>query len=121
VAEEQLRHQGAEYYPRRVVCVTVVPPYDKAEYAIDPNVEAKVVRLVTGLGHNCRVSKFQWLVATNEPCGGISQDLGHEGVENVFVFSALIGTDWKFWCKPRCNADEEEFDGVAAFLQLHAE
>ena len=115
--EAKLRHGDNDYHPQRVVCVTVLPSYDQADYRLDAAVEAKVVKLLTGLGPNCRVSKFQWLVATAEACGAITQDLGHEGLENVLVFSALIGTDWKFWCKPECKADEWEFDGVAVFLQ----
>jgi len=108
---------SGDYHRWRVVCITVVPPYDQADYKLDPVVETKAVRLVTGLGPSCRVTKFQWLVATDEPCGGIAQDLTHEGVENVFVFSALIGAGWKFWCMPHGKTDEWEFDGVAAFLQ----
>ncbi len=119
MAEARFHHGGSEFHPHRVVCVTVVPSFDQTEYKLDAALEVKVVKLVEGLGPNCRVSKFQWLVATAEACGAITQDLGHEGVENVFVFSALVGTDWKFWCKPQGKADEWEFDGVAAFLQQH--
>jgi hypothetical protein len=117
MAETRLHHGGSEYHPRRVVCLTIVPSFQQPDYSIETEVETKVIKLVEGLGPNCRVSKFQWLVATDEPCGAITQDLGHEGVENVFVYSALIATDWKFWCKPQGRADEWEFDGVAAFLQ----
>lgn len=67
----------------------------------------------------CQVSKFQWIVATDEPSGAIWQDLTHEGVQNVFVFSALVGMDWKFQCHPQCTDDEWEFDGLGAFLQRH--
>ena len=117
MAKGRVRLEGKEYHRRRVVCLTVVPSFEQTAYVMAPAVEAKVVKLVEGLGPNCRVSKFQWLVATDEPCGAISQDLGHEGVENVLVFSVLVGTDWTFCCKPRGKADEWEFDGVAAFLQ----
>jgi hypothetical protein len=119
MAKARLHHGGNDYHRRRVVCLTIVPSFTQAEYHLAPAVEAKVVKLVDGLGSNCRISKFQWLVATEEPCGAITQDLGHEGIENVLVFSALIGTDWKFWCKPQGNTDVWEFDGVAAFLQQH--
>jgi len=115
--QQRWHYQNAEYHRNRVVCLTVIPPYAQAEYALDPAVEAKVVKLLDSVGQNCRVSKFQWLIATDEACGAIVQDLGHEGVENVLVFSALVGSDWKFWCNPRGEADEWEFDGVAAFLQ----
>jgi len=117
MAEARLHHRGNEFHPRRVVCLTVVPSFAQTEYILDTAIETKVVKLVEGLGPNCRVSKFQWLVATGEACGAIVQDLGHEGVENVFVFSALVGADWTFWCKPKGKTDEWEFDGVAAFLQ----
>jgi hypothetical protein len=117
MAARVLDHAGTEYHPRRVVCIIIVPSYDQPTYKIEPTVEAKVAKLVAGLGPSCRVSKFHWLVATEEPCGAITQDLGHGGVQNVFVFSLLVGTDWKFWCKPQGKIDEREFDGVAAFLQ----
>ena len=55
--------------------------------------------------------------ASGETCGAAAQDLRHEGVGTVLVFSALVGTDWEFWCKPQGKADGWEFDGVAAFLQ----
>jgi hypothetical protein len=109
--------EGFEYHRTRVVCVTLVPCYEEKEYKIDAAIETKVDRLVTSLGPNCRVSKFQWMVATQEPCGAIAQDLDHEGIQNVFVFAALIGTDWKFCCKPLNAIDEWEFDGLGAFLQ----
>ena len=86
---------------------------------MDDAIVAKLVDLVSGIGPNCQVSKFQWIVATDEPSGAIWQDLTHEGVENVFVFSALVGTDWKFQCRPQCTDDEWEFDGLGAFLQRH--
>jgi hypothetical protein len=95
----------------------VVPPYDQADYKLDSVVETKAVKLVTGLGPCCQVTKFHWLVATDEPCGGIAQDLTHEGVGNVLVISSLIGADWKFWCKRRGKTDEWAFDCLAAFLQ----
>jgi hypothetical protein len=111
-------HQGAgEYYTRRVVSLTVIPSFDQTGYILDPTVEAKLIKLVANLGPNCRVTKFHWLIATDEACGGIIQDLNHEGVENVLVFSALVGTDWKFWCKPHGETDNWEFDGVGVFLQ----
>ena len=119
MTEGKLHYQGKEYYPRRVVCITVVPSYVQPEYAIDDAVEAKLIDLVSGMGPNCQVSKFQWLVATDEPSGAIWQDLTHEGVENVFVFSALVGSDWKFQCRPKCTDDEWEFDGLGAFLQKY--
>jgi hypothetical protein len=119
LSDQLVEHRGVNYHPQRVVCVTIVPPYTKSEYEIDKAVEAKVVRLVNGLGENCRVCKFQWFVATDEPCGGITQDLGHEGVENVFVFSVLVGTDWQLWTKSQSVTDDWEFEGLAAFLQLH--
>jgi hypothetical protein len=106
-----------KYHSRRVVCVTVVPPYNQALYAIDKGVEATVIELLQGLGPYCRVSKHQWLVATDEPCGGIRQELEHRGVENVFVFAVLLDSDWQFSCKPKSEIDEWEFDGIAAFLQ----
>jgi hypothetical protein len=117
MSENLLQYRGNGYHRRRVVCITVVPPYDQPQYAVEDRAEAKVIRLIDGLGPNCRVSKFQWLVATDEPCGAILQDLSHEGVDNVLVFSVLIANDWKFWCKPRNETDEWEFDGLAAFLQ----
>ena len=119
MTEGKLYYQGKEYYPRRVVCITVVPSYVQPEYAIDDAVEAKLIDLVSGMGPNCQVSKFQWLVATDEPSGAIWQDLTHEGVENVFVFSAIVGSDWKFQCRPKCTDDEWEFDGLGAFLQKY--
>jgi hypothetical protein len=112
-----LQHHGTSYHLRRVVCITVVPSYDQSQYIVEDHVETKVRRLIEGLGPNCRVSKFQWLIATDEPCGAILQDLSHEGVDNVLTFSMLIATDWKFWCKPRNETDEWEFDGLGAFLQ----
>jgi hypothetical protein len=33
VSEKLLQHRGRSYKPRRVVCVTVVPPYGQSEYA----------------------------------------------------------------------------------------
>jgi hypothetical protein len=119
MAEGKLYYQGKEYYPRRVVCITVVPSYNQPEYAIDDALEVKLIDLLSGIGPNCQVSKFQWLVATNEPSGAIWQDLTHEGVKNVFVLSAIVGSDWKFQCHPKCTDDEWEFDGLAAFLQRH--
>ncbi len=112
-----LKYNGDAYLPRRIVCVTIVPAYGEAEYRLDPSIETKLITLLAGLGPTCRVSKLQWLVATVEPCDGISQDLVHEGVENVLVFSALVGADWKFCCCPKGLADDWEFDGVGAFLQ----
>ena len=58
---EVLTHGNYEYHPNRAVCVTIVPPYDQPDYAIDPAIETKVIRMMDGLGPNCRVSKFQWL------------------------------------------------------------
>lgn len=110
-------HQGKEYYPRRVVCITLVPSYDQPLYSIDKVVEAKIIEMMQGLGPYCRVSKHQWLVATDEPTGGISQDLEHDGITNVFVFAMLIESQWRFSCKPNCEIDEWEFDGLAAFFQ----
>jgi hypothetical protein len=112
-----LKHNDDAYLPRRIVCVTIVPAYGEAEYKLDPSIETKLITLLAALGPNCRVSKFQWLVATDEASGGISQDLVHEGVENVLVFSALVGTDWKFCCSPKGLADDWEFDGIGSFLQ----
>ncbi len=119
MSENLLQYRGNCYHPRRVVCITVVPSYGQPEYAIDAQVEAKVIRLVGGVGPSCRVSRFQWFVATDEPCGAIQQDLAHEGIDNVFTFRLLLANDWRFWCKPRNETDEWEFDGLAAFLQKH--
>ncbi len=117
MADSTLQYQDKEYYPRRVVFITVVVSYSQSDYTIDDAIEVKLVDLVRSIGPNCRVSKFQWLVATDEPSGAIWQDLTHEGVENVFVLSAIVGSDWKFKCRPKCTDDEWEFDGLAAFLQ----
>ena len=117
MSENLLQHRGASYHSRRVVCITVVPSYEQSQYVVEDHVETKVLRLIEGLGPNCRVSKFQWLIATDEPCGAILQDLSHEGVDNVLTFSMLIANDWKFWCRPSSETDEWEFDGLAAFLQ----
>lgn len=117
MAEARRLPDGQAYHAQRVVCLTLVPSFGQSAYTLDPAVEARVVKLVRYLGPHCRVNKFQWLVATDEPCGGIAQDLDHEGVPNVLVFSVRIAMDWTFRCKPLCTADEWEFDGVAAFLQ----
>ncbi|MFN3152182.1 hypothetical protein [Bremerella sp.] len=113
----RLKLDDREYHLQRIVCLTIVPSFEQVEYRLAPEVESTIVKQVEELGPNCRVSKFQWLIATAEPCGAITQDLGHQGIENVLVFSTLVGTDWKFWCKPQGEVDEWEFDGVAAFLQ----
>jgi len=113
----RLQYGENTYEARRIICLTVILPYDQGEYDLDETIDAKVVKLIDGIGKNCRVSKFQWLVSTDEPCGAIVQDLSHEGVQNVFAFSALVGTDWRFQCRPQGETDASEFDGIAAFLQ----
>jgi hypothetical protein len=109
--------QSKKVYPQRVVCITLVPAYNQPLYTIDKGVEAKVIELLTGLGPYCRVSKHQWLVATNEPCGGIWQELEHTNAGNVLVFAFLMESEWKFSCNPNSEIDEWEFDGLAAFFQ----
>lgn len=117
VPEHKIQHRGKEYHPRRVVCITVVPPYNQPLYAIDKGVEAKIIELLHGLGPYCRVSKHQWLVATDEPTGGIWQELEHSGMGNVLVFAMLLESGWRFSCKALSEIDEWEFDGIAAFFQ----
>jgi hypothetical protein len=109
----------ADFYDRRAVCITVIPSYERTDYSIDERIKTKLEHTVASLGPYCQVSKFQWLVATDESCKAIVQDLSHEGVENVFVFAALIDKDWQFNCKLQSETDAMEFDGIAAFLQNH--
>ena len=117
MAKTRLRRDGKEYHLRRVVCLTAVPSFEQIAYSLGPATEAKVVKFVGGLGPNCRISKFQWLVVTSESCETLALGLGEAGVKNVLVFSVLVGTDWRFWCTMQGKDDEWEFDGVAAFLQ----
>ena len=117
MAKRFVEHAGKQYLPRHVVCVTVIPAYNQALHSIDKGIEAKISGLLEGLGPYCRVGKHQWLVATDESCGGIAQELEHAGADNLLVFGMLVDNDWKFSCKPKCEIDEWEFDGVGVFFQ----
>jgi hypothetical protein len=105
------------YSPRRAVCITAIPLHDQDRYSIDEKVERKLLTIIHDLGPNCRIGKFQWLVASNEPCGGIKQELVHGGVDNVLVFGLLIDPDFNLCCLPTTERDAKEFDGIAAFFQ----
>jgi len=67
MADGKLQYQSREYYPRRVVFITVVPSYNQQAYAIGDAIVAKLVDLVSGIGPNCQVSKFQWIVPRTSP------------------------------------------------------
>lgn len=117
--DQIIQHQDKDYHLQRVVCVTVVPPYNQALYLIDKGVEAQIIELLHGLGPYCRITKHQWMVATDEPCENIWKQLDDGEAGNVLVFAMLIESNWQFCCKPMTEIDEWEFDGVGVFFQKH--
>ncbi|ADB15405.1 hypothetical protein Psta_0719 [Pirellula staleyi DSM 6068] len=110
------------FYPQRIVLIQIEPPHPPRGTPLSKAVGktgmiAPVESLVKLLGKHCRLSDYQWLVATNEPTQAIHQELVHAGLDNVLVMAMQIEIQWRCSCLDQSPMDQRMFGGVAHFFE----